>query len=747
MLALWPLQLLSNASAQIIDQCQLDTTDNRGASSVALSALEQQHTSEIDNDTIIVLSENSELLGERSAEFNGNVTLLTNSGNLATDRARYDRQSQRFTASGAIRFSNPSIAIESKRFSWSANQAEIQLLENQYQFLAEAGRGESEQIVIASDSGLRLGTVSFTTCPQGNEDWRIEAQRIDMVPGEFGTAIDTTFYIGNLPVFYLPYFVFPLSDERSSGWLFPEIATDSRTGIDYSQAYYWNIAPNYDITITPRLMTKRGIQLLNEARYLTRQHKGNLVVEYLANDTDSDQFDERYFVHLNHQGKIGNQWYLQADISNVSDFAYVTDLGSGYYNRSDTHLLQQVQLAYSSASIQSSLTFRDFQTLGDFASVYRAVPELTLNYRSALTDQLELDIHTEAAYFTNQNPDLADAFRFHVQPTLTYPILRPWGEFTSSLRLYSSYYRQDKNNDPNAERLSSSVSRNLVEARLFGKLVFERDTSLFDETYEWLLEPQAQYLFTSYENQDAIGLYDTSSYFSTYDTLLRGQEFTGIDRINDNNQVTLGFVTRLLSQQKLERLKLGIGQVFYIEDARILNEQRRDDRSALVSEFAIMANQRLSLTGQFQFESEAYDMIRGAMSAEYAADDERFARLSYRFLEQLSDEKINQLGFSFSYPLKRHWQLVGRVYQDIENHRTIEHFFGLQYESCCWAIRVTANRYLVNQQLITTDTAFQEFDTRLAVQFILKGLSSNDNTSNEMLNSGLFGQQRKFYFR
>ena len=696
----------------------------------------------VKSEQIRVFADNAQLIQDTTAQFEGSVVITSNKAIINADNANINDSGREVIARGDVLYRDQQLQVESQNVELNTNLKLLQMQDTEYRLQSISGRGNSSLLSISDEQGLQLDEVSFTTCPRGGEDWKIQASSISIAKDSpFGEAYNTRFYLGGVPVFYLPYFAFPVTTERQSGLLFPKFGSSSTVGIEYEQPIYWNIAPNYDATISPRYMSERGLQLKTEFRYLSAQHKGELQLEYLANDLDTQNDQDRYFYRLSHQGNFGHNWHVNLDISGLSDDNYIVDLGSDYYNRADTHLYRLLGFNYYSDNLDMSLQFRDFEVIGDQPDGYRALPEIKLNYEQLISSYIEFNVSTEMAYFQNPQEQNADAFRVHVQPSVILPYRRAWGELLAEVSLLSTYYQQETSSA--RPEIAKEVTRHLGQARLYASLVFEKDQQVLGESYKLTVEPKAQYLYTSYQNQSMIGRYDTTDLLTNFSNLFRGQDFTGLDRINDNNQLTIGATARLLDDSNREQLALSIGQIFYLQDAKLLGSLREQERSALAAELDWQLNQRWFLHSDIQVAVTTDKVERSSIATEYRITDNKLIQLNHRFIRDLSGETINQVGVTASWPLAKNWQWVGRWYRDTERSRTSESFFGVQYESCCWALRLTAQRHLSNRFDVTGSGNINEFDTGIALQFTFKGLGSS-KSGTDMLEQGLFGYRQPY---
>ncbi|MFC3122196.1 LPS-assembly protein LptD [Agaribacter flavus] len=694
---------------------------------------------------IHVDSEAAQIIQNTLATFEGNVVIKTPTSTIKTESATVQENGKIISADGDVEYTDELLKVNSVGVEVNTPLKLLQMASTNYKLSTVNGRGGAELLSVSEEKGVLLEDVSFTTCPVGGEDWKIHASEISIKKGRpYGVAKNTAFYVGSVPVFYMPYFAFPITTERQTGFLFPEIGSSSSTGVEYEQPFYWNIAPNIDTTISTRFMTNRGVQLKNEWRYLFPKHAGELHLEYLPNDIDRQVDKSRYFYRFTHKGKLSDSWSIVADISDLSDDNYIVDLGSQFYNQADTHLYRQLGVNYYSQNLDFTMTIRDFATLGQVSSNYRALPEAKLNYSSALSDYLSFDVKSELAYFENANPDFANAVRFHIEPSLTVPYQKPWGELFAQFSVLHTRYQQDL--PANNTILEEDVDRTLGQARLFGSLIFERPSFVAGSQHTITLEPKAQYLYTSFEDQSNIGLYDTTELLTSFSNIFRGQEFTGLDRINDNNQITLGLTTRLIDTNNREVLVASIGQIIYLESAKLQDSLRSDDRSAIAAELDWEVNQNWFLHSDIQVSNETDKVERSSFSTEYRFGPEKLVQVNHRYIRELSNEEINQVGISASWPISKRWHWVGRWYKDLDRSRTAESFFGLEYESCCWALRLVAQRGLATRFNNDGVRDLNEFDSSIALQFVFKGIGSNGNSRSKIdtLQQGLFGYRQPF---
>lgn len=695
----------------------------------------------IKGNEIVVQANQANIQQDTLAEFAGNVEITSATAQIKAEQAKIDKQHRQLDAQGNIQYLDKQIKINSEDIVLNLDSRKIALNQTKYRMLTFQGRGAAENITLDKNSGILLEDVSFSTCPEDQEDWRIEASSIEVEAGEiWGTTKHTRFYIKDIPVLYLPYFSFPVTELRQSGLLFPRVSSSNRTGLTYEQPIYWNIAPNYDATITPRLMTNRGLQLKNEFRYLSTDHRGSVHVEYMNSDNDIDSNDSRYFYRLTHQGNLGNDWTLQAEINGLSDDNYIIDLGSDFYSRADTHLFKTVAFNYFKPDLQFSATFKDFEVIGDHPNSYRALPELILDYQLWQSELVNLSVHSELAYFDNGVATDPKAARLHVEPILSLPYQTAWGEFLAETRLMHTKYQQS---DIENTELSESVDRTIGQVRLYGSVALEREGNWFQDKVIQTLEPKVQYLYTEFDEQNQIGFYDTARLRNDFEGLFRGQEFTGLDRISDKNQLTLGVTSRIIDKNSQEQFRVSLGQIFYFDDNRVVEATKAEDRSAVAAELDWNISSRWFAQGEVAVAAKSDKVDRSNTSIEYRISDSRLIQLNHRYVRDLSGETINQIGITASWDIAKNWQWVGRYYRDLDLHRTTESYTGVQYESCCWSLQLVWQRHLSNRFDALGNQSIDAFESGISLKFAFKGMGQNQG-GRSLLNDGLFGYRRPY---
>ena len=706
-------------------------------------------------EAINILSNTTEIEKNRIAKFSGNVALFKKDHTIIADEIVFDRQTSLVNASGNIHFQNKSIDIFSSQLNASKEAGETILSHSSYQLLNNPGHGSAADITVNAEGTLSLKDSSFTTCYGDIPDWQMQASEINISVAEnYGEAYNVRFKLFDVPVFYIPYFSFPVNNERKSGFLYPKVSTSVRSGFEIETPYYWNIAPNLDATITPRYMSKRGLQLLSEFRYLSGLQNGQINLEYLQKDDELKANDDpRYLARFQHIGTFSDNFRIYADYTTISDDNYLVDIKSTQYNSNDAYLYQVGEIAYFDDNWQAKVLLQDFEVLGDHKNSYKTVPHIEFNSRKKL-DFLngQFDLYSELTRFETNNRDLPEADRYHVEAGVMFPISTPAWFLNSEFKILQTNYHQTRlSNNRNLER---NVSRTLPKIRFHGGVNFDRQLPLFNKEYTQTLEPQLQYLYIPNEDQTNIGVYDTTALQDDYDGLFRDKRFSGLDRIAKANQYSWGVTSRILNQSSEEVFRMSLGRIVYLNNSNasensLIGNENSEDESALATEISMQLSRHWQFSADIQYDTKNNTTSKGQSSIDYLFKNNQSIQLNHRYTRNVSGSSLEQISLLTNVNLNKHWQFVGRITQDLHNKRSLESYAGLQYESCCWAIRFAYHRH-INSNLDEVDFINEnrdEFDSGFMIHFVIKGLGGGKTPLNtdEMFNDSIFGYKRPYF--
>ena len=727
----------------------------------------------ITDDTINITSQYSSIVKDQIANFNGGVTLIDKNQIVKADQLAFDRLLMTFSAQGNIHYQNQSIDILAEELSASKNEQKSTMLDAAYQLYGNPGHGSANELQISTKDGLSLLDSTFTTCAGDKPDWEIKASEIKIsADGSEGEAYHAQVRLFDTPILYLPYFTFPVSKQRKSGFLYPEIGSSSNSGIEIQTPYYWNIAPNMDATITPHYMSKRGTQLKTEFRYLAGLQNGSINVEYLHKDNEIKSNDDaRYLARFQHIGTFSDDFRAYIDYTTISDDNYLIDIGSKQYNSNDAYLYQIGELAYFGEQWQTTMKLQDFEVLGNHQASYKTLPQIEMSYEEPfnlfsnpnLPGQLE--VYSEVSSFQTKSEDHVSANRYHIETGISFPVSRPAWFFNSEFKLMHTYYQQDNIKPTSA--LSARASRTLPKVRFHGGVNFDRTISFLGSEYTQTIEPQIQYLYIPELNQSHIGLYDTTNLQDDYNGLFRDRSYSGLDRIASANQYTWGVTSRILDQSNLEIFRFSVGRIQYLSDHydigrseylfsdNNVNDLFNDNPN--IGQSPVAANLFYRLNHQWQISSDIqYNTIdsftnKSQATLNYQIDKYNSVQLNHRYTRNVSGSSLEQMSLLANVAINKDWAFVGRVTQDLKEKRSLESYAGVQYESCCWAVRIAYHRH-INSNL-SDDGVFNEnrdeFNSGFQLQFIIKGLNGKQDTigTQDMFNSSIFGYKRPYYLQ
>ena len=715
---------------------------------------EIQSDSDLGKNELKITSKSSEIKRNHLAKFSGGVTLLGQNQKVVAEDIEINQQTYAVNAIGNIEFQNQGINILADKFVASQASNATTLSDTSYQLIGNAGHGAAGSIEISGEGSLSLKDSTYTTCYGEKPAWQIEADEIRIsAANNSGEAIGAKFKLYDVPVMYVPYFYFPVTNERKTGFLDPKLGSSSNSGVKIETPFYWNIAENMDATITPHYMSKRGVQLMTEFRYLTGLQSGKIDLEYLNKDKDVKSNDDaRYLARFQHTGTFADNFRAYVDYATISDDNYLVDIGSDQYNSNDAYLYQVGELSYFNEAWQASIKLQDFEVLGDNTPSYKTIPQVEFSYEQGMPFANGIfDIYSEVSRFESQNLEQNDAERYHVEAGMTFPIATPAWFLNSELRLMQTNYKQI-DIAPSSE-LEETVSRTLPKARFHGGINFDRPmywNSNFTQTFE----PQLQYLYVPDEDQSMIGIYDTTQLQDDYNGLFRDTRYSGLDRIAQANQLSWGVTSRVLNATNQELFRFSFGQIIYFNDSNIglqnndSSDQVNAEESALAADIFYQINDQWQFSGDIQYDTQNSVANKSQINIYYLHSKNNLVQLNHRYTRDVSGNTLEQLSLLSSVRINHEWQLVGRITQDIQEKRSLESYAGIQYESCCWAIQLAYHRH-INSYFEEPDNLNEnrnEFESGFMLKFIMKGLSKQSLVdATNMLDSSIFGYKRPYF--
>lgn len=646
---------------------------------------------------------------------------------IRADRFTYARSSTAWTANGNVRYQDRDLLLGASEGSGNAQAESATLKDVRYQLLSSRGNGRAQSVELTDREHAKLTASSFSTCPLDSPGWefRAEALELDQANG-VGVARDISFRVGDVPILWLPYASFPLDDRRKSGFLYPTVGYSDERGIDFAQPYYFNLAPNYDATLTPRLMTQRGLMLGGQFRYLTDSSAGTLDAEWLPDDREAD--DRRSFVRWSHASRFSDHWRADVDINHVSDDRYFEDFGRSLDVAATSLLPSSAYLRGQGIGWNASLGGDEYQitdpTLPGASEPYRRLPRATFELDRTLVGNLEAGLESEFVAF--HKDDALDGQRLDAFPYLAYPLEGAAWFFRPQLGYRYTGYKLDRETD-------DSPDRGVPVASVDAGLRFERALSFGGEGYTQTLEPRVYYLRVPYRNQDDLPLFDTQEVPFSFGQLFRSNRFIGADRQMDANNLTVALTSRLIEDSSgEERISASIGQIRYFDDQRVqLPAYASTDYSGstYVGELDLRINDRWRATFSNLWNPNTDRTDLSAIGLQNRFGKQGVFNVSYRFRRNL----LEQADLSVLVPLNPSWRLVGRWNYSMYDEKTLEAFAGIEHDSCCIAWRVLARHYVHNVERDSTNALYFELE--------FKGVGSIGQRTGDFLRRAVRGYQ------
>jgi LPS-assembly protein len=665
-----------------------------------------------DSGRIEVSADRAELTAEGDSEFTGGVILQRGAQRLETDGATWDRAGGRVTALQGARYVQPGFQVEADSLEFRPAEGRAILIGNHYRLPAQPASGGAERIE-ASDTGrIVMDGVTYTTCPGDDPDWLLRINRLELnIDREVGEAENVTLRFFGAPIIYWPYLSFPLSDRRKSGFLVPEFGQSTRSGFEFALPYYFNLAPNYDLRVTPTFLSKRGLQIDNQFRYLTGRSAGLLELDYLYNDSALPASDSRTWANFTHLTQFESGWRLTADLEDVSDTDYFQDLGRTPQVTSRTHVERLLQADYAGETWRITARMQNFRTLDlgipEEDRPYARLPQVMASglWRDGPLG-LDWRLRTEAAGFTRDvGPEGGRAV---LEPGVSLPLETAGFFLTPSASLRMVQYRLTDQ----APGLDESPGYVAPILSVDSGLLFDRDFS--NGRFIQTLEPRVLYAYIPRRDQDALPLFDSGRPDFNYVQLFRPNRYLGVDRLGDTNQMSFGLTSRLLETASgREFLTASLGKAWYFEDPEVTlpgEPPGSEASSPIVLELGLSLFRNWNAELGYQWDNSAGQTRLAQYRVQYQPAPNKVLNLAYRYRPEL----LEDFAFSVGWPLARRWSFVSALEYSLRDKTTVDRLVGLQYESCCWAVRFSATEQ-VSRRDGSTDTA-----VRLQLEF--KGL-------------------------
>jgi len=663
----------------------------------------------------------------------GNTTITYQNRVLSAENAQYNPATGEVSINGELSFIADGMRIQSRNAVIDMDDNLFATENSVYEFDVNGNRATGNAALMErnEEGHFTLDGATYSSCPPGDKSWYLKAKELNLYPEEgIGTAKNLSLIFKGVPILAVPRFSFPISPKRKTGFLAPIVARGDNTGLELHIPWYWNIRPDIDATFVPRFTSKRGTQLQTEWRYLNRQ--GNWVLDYEYMNDSKRNDSSRTFAQLRHEGRFGSYWTSEINASRVSDEDYFSDLGDSLQLASITHLDRRADLRFERGNITALARLQSYQTVDEDIPPeerpYQRLPQLSARWETPKDEfGVRASADVELVYFDRNNS--VTGSRFDMQPTLSWPVSGDsWFVTPSASYRYSLYSLS--NTDPGQ---SSRQSRNLTTFSLDSGLFFDRATD--DKGSVQTLEPRLFYLRVPYVNQSEIPLFDSSDLDFNISQLFRENRFSGADRVADANQISVAMTSRFIDgTDGSENLRGSIGQIFYFDDRRVALEGNGvdpDSTSDAVGELSAELPGDWFARGQMQWNPDNSSTVRGSILLSYRPDDKHILNFAHRTVNTGSSAETRQLDFSMLWPVGNSWRFAGRWNYSLDANRSLESLLGVEYDSCCWALRFAARRFIADDG--------ESHETNLYLQLVLKGLAPIGQNYGALLENAILG--------
>ena len=638
---------------------------------------------ELEEDDTHMAADEADLIENGISTLIGNAEITRNTQQVRAETIKYNQTEDTADLSGNVNYWDADLFLDSNDAFLQFDNGIGEFSNADYILKESRGRGTAEKLVLDIGTRTDMEKLEYTTCDPDDKFWSFTASSLSLNhESNYGKARNVLLRIKDIPVFYTPYMSFPLSNERKSGFLAPSYGTTNRNGFEFRTPYYWNISPNMDATLTPRLLTDSGVMAMGEYRFLHKRGDGRINLEYLPSDNGRNDDDRNLF------GLKLNQSFLsKGDISinynRVSDKFYFEDFGSQLSTTSTRYLQQMGEISYRGNNWNILTRIQNYQTvdrsIAATSKPYKRLPQVAFKYdQPKENNQLRLGIDSEIVYFERDGDDAllnnVNGLRFDMSPYISFPMSTAATFLEPKLSLRYTQYALDDNS-----LFESSPNRVLPILSLDSGVFLERETTVFNTAYFQTLEPRLYYLYIPHDGQEDLPIFDTGLYTFSFNSLFYSDRFNNPDRVGDANQITLAVTSKLINQNSGKSLgSLSFGQIFYFRDRKVTLPglaDRDDDTSSLIAAFDtnIINDTRISADFQWNpYVSNSTEKI--TFQARYNPAPNKVLNFSYRVVRSNevnrvrgfdslgnSATDIDQTDISFNWPLINNWSVVGTM--------------------------------------------------------------------------------------
>jgi LPS-assembly protein len=673
-----------------------------------------------------------DMAAKGAAEIRRNVSVIK------ADALHYDQDTDMADAYGTVRVINNGVSFVGPEAHLKVEVVQGYMPTPKYRFNATGGSGSAKEVQLLDNERSIFQDATYTACQCAKPAWYLKGSEFEFDTGaDEGVAHNAVLFFQGVPIFASPWLSFPLSDARSSGLLPPSWSTGGSNGFELSLPYYFNIAPNRDLTLTPTFISKRGFETDAQFRYLSPTYSGSISGVFLPNDQITKT--NRYSISINHNQNFGNGFGGYVYYNRVSDNTFPEDLGSStaqIINGTQLLYQQEAGLTYNNGPWSVLTRVQDWQTLYPSTAPYGREPELNVKYRKYNVGGFDFGAAADYTRFTITSQNTTQGDRFTFDPYVSYSLVGPGYFMTPKVQWhFASYQLNTIGLSQTGTPAPAGQPRNFTEQvptlSLDTGLIFERPVRIFGTNYTQTLEPRLYYVYTPYHNQDFAPLFDTVDADFGLAEIFTPNTFVGGDRVADANRITAALTTRFINPSNGdERARFVIAQQYYFRDQRVTllpgETPTQATRSDLIAGASIKLGDVFSSETAVQYNADNNQLRQAVAGFAFSPATGKVLNFAYRYTRAdttLDYTPVRQITVSAQWPLTHHFFGVARINYDLAGHSVVDSLVGLQYDADCWVLGVGVQRYAngVSSKGVPTQ------GTKYLMQLTLKGLSNIDN--------------------
>ncbi|ACD15099.1 LPS-assembly protein LptD [Paraburkholderia phytofirmans] len=664
----------------------------------------------------------------------GSAEVRRNTVVIKADALHYDQDTDMADAYGKVHVVNNGNSFVGPEAHMRVDSSEGFMTAPKYHFNVTGGSGSAERVDLLDNERSVFTKGTYTACACADDPaWYIKGSEFDFDTGaDEGVAHNGVLFFQGVPVFASPWLSFPLSGQRRSGVLPPTFSLSSSNGFELSVPYYFNIAPNRDLTVTPRLISKRGVQLQSTFRYLSPTYSGSITGEFLPDDHLTKT--NRYALYIQHNQNFGNGFGGYIYYNKVSDNTYPEDLSSSvsqFMNGTQLLYQQEAGLTYSNGPWSVLAREQHWQTLEPSTAPYGREPQLNVKYAKYNVGGFDYGAEADYTNFSITTADQTEGQRVMFNPYLAYSVVGPGYFVTPKVQWHFASYNLRNIHDDVPLGTPKNFTESIPTFTFDTGLIFDRSVRIFGQDYIQTLEPRLYYVYTPYRNQESAPLFDTADSDFGLAEIFTPNTFVGNDRIADANRLTAALTTRFIDAATGdERARFVIAQQYYFQDQRVTLQPTQTSTQATHSDLIAGASFKLGAgfasETAFQYNADNNQLVKTSIGFGFSPATGKVINVGYRYTRAnttLDNQPINQVLISGQWPLTHRVFGVGRFNYDLGGHRIVDGLVGLQYDADCWTLGAGIQRYANG----LNTSGQNQSSTRFLAQLTFKGLSSVDN--------------------